>query len=89
MNNSEITVTEFEEKVFKTEGVRIVIRATENEKVSDYPYKQKEAERNSVAEWFTRRLKPKLGELQVEVVNGKGDCVPWQTHMGTVRASYK
>jgi len=84
----QITATEFEDKVFAKEGIRIVIRAMEAKKVPDYRYTKKSAGNNSVCKWIAGRIEPLLSGLEIEVINGRGERVNLQAHMDTVRNTY-
>ena len=58
--SDKITVAELEDKVWTTEGIRVVIRAPQSDLVDDYPYKRKISSTSSVTDWGNGRLKPIL-----------------------------
>ena len=82
-------VWEFEEAVWKTERIRIVIRATASSEVGDYDY-QKAAQGNRNITWFlnTRIRSRVVGDYEVAVIGGDGKQPYGGTYIQTVRDSY-
>ena len=78
-----------EQKVFEKEGVRIVIRAQSEAKVGKFEYQRCATGTTTLADWLSTRVYPLTGELEVVVVNGRGEIDPHgKTHMDTLRSSY-
>lgn len=84
-----ITVAELEDKIWTTEGVRVVVRAAQSDLVDDYDYKRKIASTSSVTDWGNGRLKPILNGKDYYVVDGSGTRPHGRTSMERVRESYK
>jgi hypothetical protein len=83
-----MTVSEFEQRIFDLEGVRIVIRAPQGTQVADYDYKKSYSSGNSIREWLDGRVWDKIGDLDLVVVDGSGAIPNRKTHMSTLRSSY-
>lgn len=87
--SEKITVAELEDKVWTTEGIRVVVRAPQSDLVDDYPYKRKISSTSSVTDWGNGRLKPILDGKDFYVVDGSGTRPHGRTNMETIRDSYK
>ncbi len=77
-----------EQKIFELEGVRIIVRAASDEKVGKYDYQRCATGSMSTADWLKTRVYPLTGDLEIVVVNGRGELPHGKTHMGTLRDSY-
>ena len=80
--------TDFEDKVWEVEGIRIVLRCPENQEVIAYDYSNAISQTTSVTDWLKGRVEPKLNGLQVEVVGGNGEQPHGRSLVRTVRTSY-
>ena len=81
-------IDEFENAVWETEGVRIVIRAPVNQQVEDYDQQRRAIQTWSIQEFLNQRIVDRIGNRQVEVVNGAGRIPRRHTRMRTIRRSY-
>lgn len=87
--SKKITVAELEDKVWTTEGIRVVVRAPQTDLVDDYEYQRKITSTSSVTDWGNGRLKPILNGKDYYIVDGSGTRPHGRTNMETVRDSYK
>ena len=85
---TQIKAKEFIEKVELIEGVVIALWTNENTPVDDYDYKRKVADSTSIADWIEGRIKPKVGEITVRVIDGAHTAPHRGQKMSTLRASY-
>ena len=83
-----IKAKEFVEKVELREGVVIALWCDENALVEDYDYKKKSASNITIADWIDARIKPKVGQITVRVVDGKHSAPHRGQRMDTLRESY-
>jgi hypothetical protein len=81
-------VSEFEEKAWEIDGIRIVIRAPGNTKVSAYSYKRAAANTMSITEYLNSRINPGIKSYEVFVVQGSGERLNGRTRLSRVRESY-
>ena len=86
---AEISVAEFEAKVFEKEEILIRIRAPSSAKVDDYNYSRKAAGSQSVTEWLEGRIKPNLKGYEVTIIDGDYTQPHGRTKLDTLRASYE
>lgn len=83
-----MTVRDFEEAVWTKEGIRIVIRSTENSQVKEYAYTNA-ADRNwRVTQLIKNRIQPCVGDKEVVVIWGDGTQPHGSVKLETLRASY-
>ncbi len=79
----------FEQKIFELEGVRILIRTSSEAKIPKFEYLRAAADNTRLSDWLNTRIYPLTGELEVVVVNGRGEIDPnGKTKMATLRNSY-
>ena len=83
-----MTVQEFEDKVWEVEGIRIVIRANTKDSVTAYNYQNAAQETWRVTQWLKNRIRPKLRNKQVALVEGNGEEPHGRTILRTLRKSY-
>ncbi len=83
-----MTVKEFEAKVWNVEGIRIIVRASEDAEVADYNYSNQRAGNDSLTKLRKHRLADCLGEHEVVVIGAGGGPVHGRTLLRTLRASY-
>ena len=80
---------EFEEAVWRIDGIRIVIRATANSEVGDYDY-QIAAQGNRNITWFlSTRIRSRVGDYEVVVIGGDGKQPHGGSNVQTIRESYR
>jgi hypothetical protein len=83
-----VKASDFEDKVWEVEGIRIVLRCPENQEVDDYDYTNAISQTTSVTDWLKGRVLPKLNGVQGEVVAGNGEQPHGRSLVRTVRSSY-
>ena len=81
-------VWEFEKKVWELDGVRIVVRASGNAQVLDYPHANAVSKTMGVTGYLKNRIGPKIAPYDAVVVGGAGDLVHGRTKISRVRESY-
>ena len=81
-------VGEFEEAVWRIDGIRIVIRAAADCQVRDYDY-QIAAKKNWRITQLLGRIKEYVGDLEVVVIQGNGEQPNGGRHLETIRNSYQ
>ena len=81
-------VLEFETEVWALVGIRIVIRAPENEPVEPYAHESADRDGRTFAIFLTTRVQPMIGDKEVTVIDGSGHPAHPATQLGTVRRSY-
>ena len=84
-----ISVREFEAKVLDIEEIVIRVRAPAGDEVDDYCYERKAAGNQSTTDWIQGRLRPLLGDFEIEVVAGDYAAPHGRTRLETLRASYE
>ena len=82
-------VREFEEAVFRVEEVLIRVRAPVNIDVDDYDFERQASRQMSVTNWTNGRLRPRLRDLEVSIIDGNFGHPHGRTKMRTLRASYE
>jgi hypothetical protein len=86
--SAKIKAKEFCEKVELLEGVVMHLWTDENTLVDDYEYQKKAANSISIADWLESRVKPKIGNTTVRIVDGKHSSPHRGQRMDTLRNSY-
>lgn len=67
-----VSIKSFEEKIWKIERIRIVVRAPKRRKIEDYSHDVPECETSNVGEWLRSRVLPCIAGYQVTVVKNTG-----------------
>ena len=81
-------VSEFEQKVWDLERLRIVVRANRNEEVDDYDYKNAANENWRTAEFVKNRVSGRVDDREVAVIQGDGKLAHGNTLLYALRESY-
>lgn len=84
-----MTVQEFEDAVWRVEGIRVVVRAHRSAQVGDYKYTRGAQETWRVPQLIENRIQPKVGKREIVVMQGDGEQPHGRVILRTVRASYK
>ncbi len=84
-----MNVSDVENKAWSIDGIRIVIRAPENDNLKNYPHKNGAQANWSVTKYLESRIKPLLGDREVVVLSGDGEQPHGRTLLNSVRDSYK
>ena len=69
------TVWEFEEQVWNTDGIRVVIRSNEDEKVKKYDFTNAAQNQLTVAKFLKTHIHPYIGDRKVVLVDGYGEAI--------------
>lgn len=83
-----MTVLEFEDAVWRIDEVLIRIRAPVDAEVDDYDYERRASLNMTVTSWLNWRLRPRLGDFQVSIIDGNFMYPHGRTKMRNLRASY-
>ena len=67
------TVREFETVVYGIEGIRIIVRANQEELVEPYNYQIAAPQHWTINEWLDNRVRPCIGEYDISVTDGNGN----------------
>ena len=81
-------ICEFEEKVWEIEGIRVVVRASADEKVSDYNFKNGSQENWRITQLIEKRIQPQIGGREVIIIQGDGEQPHGRVSLRTVRKTY-
>jgi hypothetical protein len=83
-----MTVADFEERVWETDGIRIVVRAAENMNIGDYTWTNAAPQTQSTTSWLETRIEPNTAGHEVTVIAGNGEVPHGRTLLRTLRVSY-
>lgn len=83
-----VSASEFERQVFEVDEVRIVTRCRRDQQLPEYPYERKAATTTSLTEWLNTRIKPLVGDVEVDVIDGTGVAPHGRTNIENVRNGY-
>lgn len=81
-----MTIKEFEDTIWRLEGIRLVVRETGD--VDDYDYQNAANRTWSIAEWLRNRVEPRLPDSEIIVLDGRGEQPNRRTLLETLRGSY-
>ena len=79
---------DFEASVLVREGIVVRVRASVTAEVEDYAYTRQASAETSVTEWLDTRIRDKLRENEISVIDGNGNEVHGRTKLKTLRATY-
>ncbi|WP_276966813.1 hypothetical protein [Metallibacterium scheffleri] len=80
--------SEFEDKVWAIEGVRIILRTDPDTKVPDYPYKKAADESWRVTELIDKRVAKLINDIPHVVLQGDGEEPHGKVILRTIRKGY-
>lgn len=83
-----MNVSEFEEKVWDVDRIRIVVRAPENTIIGDYMWTNASSESSRVTQWLEGRITPNVDGHQVVVLQGDGEEPHGRVILRTLRQTY-
>ena len=83
-----MTVLEFEQIVWEIDEILIRIRAPISHEVENYDFVRKASNNMSLTQWINGRLRPRLGELHVSIIDGNFTHPHGGTKLRNIRASY-
>ena len=78
----------FEQQVWEVEGIRIVVRADENDELEEYGYKRAAPETWSTREFLENRIEPLVGDRRVVVIRGDGKKSYRSVKLRNLRETY-
>lgn len=81
--------SDFEEKVWAVEGIRIVLRTDQNTDVGEYSYKKAADESWRITELGTKRIEKSIGNIPYTVIQGDGEEPHGKVILRTIRNAYK
>ncbi len=84
-----MNVKEFEDAVWATEGIRIVIRAGANGAFENYKYERAAPDSWSISRLLEKRIQQHASDLEVIVIQGNGEQPRGNVVLRTLRASYR
>ena len=82
-------IREYEQAVREIDGVRVVIRAPSWAQVGDFDWANAADRGMSITNYLRVRVKSRVGDYEVTVVDGEGNIVHGRMLVGTVRDSYQ
>jgi hypothetical protein len=83
-------VSDFEEKVWAIEGVRVVLRIAPNTEVGDYNYKKAADESWRITELGVKRIEKSIGnDIAYTVIQGDGEEPNGKVILRTLRNGYQ
>jgi len=83
-----MTVQQFEDKVWQQDQIRVVVRASGGQQVTEYDFKNAAQANWSVTEFVEKRIQPYVGAFEVIVLEGNGEEPHGRTLLSSVRSSY-
>lgn len=83
-----ITAKLFVQKVKELEGVTIALWTSATTKVEDYHYERCTHQVLSIKQWIETRIQPKIGNIEVRVIDGRGNAAHRARSMHSLRMSY-
>lgn len=86
---AQISVAEFEAKVFAQEEIVLKIRAPSGTKVDDYTYERKAAGTQSVTDFLEGRIKPLIDGNECVIVDGDYTTPHGRTKLERLRNGYE
>lgn len=82
-------VSEFEDKVWEIDRIRLVLRAPENQAVDAYDWQKAADQGLSIKEYIEIRITPKIRGIEAVIIDGDGEEPNRRTLLRTARESYK
>jgi hypothetical protein len=67
-----VSIKSFEEKIWKIERIRIMVRAPKRRKIEDYSHDIAECNTSTVGEWLSSRVLPCVAGYQISVITTMG-----------------
>jgi hypothetical protein len=81
-------VREFEDKCWRTDNIRVVIRAPADASVaSSFNWVNGAIGTNTVS-WYRDRIAPKIGSYEFVIIDGRGAEPHGGNHLNSVRGTY-
>jgi hypothetical protein len=83
-----MNVTEFEQKVWEVDRLRVIVRAPNNATVQDFTQRNAAGQGQRLTEYLEVRIYPRVAPYEVTIVRGDGSLPHRGTSVGNVRQSY-
>lgn len=83
-----MNVWQFEDAVWETDGLRVVIRAPGAAQVQDFDWQNAADQNMSVTEYFRVRLNTRIAPYDAAIISGNGGVAHGRTRIRNVRGSY-
>lgn len=80
-----ISIERFQDQVWKVEGIRLIVRGSQNDQVGEYNYPSAVDDNWSVDEWLKYRVLDCIGEYEVVVIQDDGVNANGSTPIRNVR----
>ena len=82
-------IQEFEQKVWDTDRIRLVVKGPKQATVQDFDYVHAAKEGMTLAVYMKTRILPRIGDFESSIIDGTGKIPRNNTVIATVRESYK
>jgi len=82
-------ICDIENKAWTMDGIRIIIRGSEQKKLGNYSQKNAAQGNWSITKYLDSRIKPLIADCEVLVLLGDGEQPHGRTLLSSVRDSYK
>lgn len=89
MSEALIPLWQYERDAGKMEGLVIVGRADKNMLVPKYPFERRASGSCNVTSFINQRIKPYLGEIDVEILDGNAIQPHGRTLLSTCRDTFE
>lgn len=80
--------SDFEEKIWTIEGIRVVLRTDPNAEVADYDYKNAADESWRITELGEKRIEKCIPGIKYSVIQGDGEEPHGKVILRTIRNGY-
>ncbi len=83
-----MNVGDFEDAVWATDSIRVVIRAARNTKVRDFNWTNVAPETQSLTDYMRTRIQSRVGQLKFTVIDSHGSEPHGRMLLRNLRRSY-
>lgn len=84
-----MTVKQWEQKVLRVEGFRMVVRAPATTKVAMYPFTKGANEGWRIRKFLAQRIDPMLGGYEIAILMANGKDAHGKRNLKSIRESYR
>lgn len=83
------TASDIEKQIYEKEEIKVVIRTIKGKTFDNgYDYERKSAVNTSASTWIEKRLRPIIGDCEVDIIDGRGQNPHGRTTLENIRKSY-
>ena len=76
-------------QIYEKEEIKVVIRTIKGKTLDNgYDYERKSAVNTSASTWIEKRLRPIIGDCEVDIIDGRGQNPHGRTTLENIRKSY-